>query len=348
MGTLLTISDYRGDIDNNSGFYPSTDDTPAIMLVLPAALSTFLETRLREPIANGVQSMRVDGNDQIDPQSTAAGYAILGPTPKHTPYTHLIQEMSLTVQPVAEGLGVVLNASVIAATTKSRTRSASTKIEAAFLINRETRTFRFHHRIEKQTSRPGLRRAYAGDEVQTSRETMIVTHPVVFNTGGTFALSPQGTHSAEITQAGTFIQPVALTGWGWGSVYSADTQIGRRELALPWLTRDLVRTALYQLGRRSKDKIIAHINRRDGDFGYYTQAITDDDNHRRAFNQRTVKTINTEFALDRFGLALTIDAHLSEIVQATHDGTPEQGTAYQKTLLLPWEVLILRDFEITL
>lgn len=357
QGALFAISDYRADADTNSGFYPITDHTPAVMLILPASVSTFVETRLREPIANGAQSITIEGNDQIDPQSAAAGYAIIG---GHTiieghagekPYTHLVQSMKVHVQPVAEGIGFALTATLTEQNPTSRKRAAPQQIEASFLVNRETRMFRFHHRIEKQNSRPGLRRAYAGDEVQTNRAAMNITHPLVYNTGGTFALSPHGTHSADITKAGTYIQPVALTGWGWGSVYRADTQTGRNELALPWLTRDLIRTALKHLGRRSGDKIVAHINRHDrgdGNFGYFTQAITGNENNQRAINQRFVESINTEFSLDHFGLTLTLDARLSDIAAETLEGKADQGSTYKKTFLLPWEVLILRDFDVSL
>ena len=69
---------------------------------------------------------------------------------------------------------------------------------------------------------------------------------------------------------------------------------------------------------------------------------------KNALNERTIEAIAIDLMLDDFGLTIAIDSILSEIIPTTRDPDypPEMGERYTKTLLIPWEVLICRHFDV--
>ncbi|MEL6379165.1 MAG: hypothetical protein AAFR69_08090 [Pseudomonadota bacterium] len=328
------------------GFYPGDTAPGSVYIHLPTALSVFLESRLRGPIASGPQTLTLSGNDQLTPDSPAAGglgnlspHGSMGHTDQKT-LTHTITQAEIALQPVDEGLGVRLTTTLVPrASGKGKKQKMPITGTALFLINHATRRLRYRHRMDKQIRQPGLRRAYAGDEVQTDRRTMNLTHPLVYNLGGIFALSPKGTHQLDFSPDGLRINPVSLSGWGWGSVYAVEENASADTLHLPWLSRAFICEALTMLGQYDGGKsghgrrLTATIDRQEKNLGTLTPT---GESVGSPGAPQTLTRVNIQLALDNLGLTIALQA------TTAHSAQPP----YKRTLLLPWEVLILRDFDI--
>ncbi|MEM1192865.1 MAG: hypothetical protein AAGH42_05680 [Pseudomonadota bacterium] len=332
---------FAGATRQPGGFYDGTAMAGSVFIRLPKALSTFLESRLREPITAGPQSLSLSGNDQLTPDCPAAGGAGTMRQSGRSryiddaPITHVITDAQMDLQPVAEGVGVRLTLRLASRpSSKSRKQKTPTTATALFLIDHGTRHLRFRGRIDRQPRQPGLRRAYAGDEVQTDRYAMNLTHPLVYNMGGIFALCPAGTHQLMFSAKGTRIKPVTLSGWGWGTVYAAEEIASLETLHLPWLSQRFICEALTMLGQRDgRERLVATINRNEKTLGTLTPSTPRGGNKSAP---QTLTRVNTQFMLDKLGLTIALHA-----APAGTDHSP-----YERTLLLPWEVLILRDFDL--
>ncbi len=348
------ISLREASLDTASGFY-SVSLTPEIGdldFCLPAAASVFLQNALQAPRSQHELRFSLAG----DPETLGAGRVQFFSSDRQArPFG--IRTLDMTVQPLAEGMGLAIHCDLVAATgsgkTGGRRRSRSPgptfQLRAKCLLSTETVSLRFDHQAARLDKRPGLRRPFPGDEVQTSLTGLNISHPLVMNMGGTFALSRQGVHAVEVDSTGAFIQPVTLSGWGWGSVYASDRLEGRQELHLPWLTRSLLTEIVHRLARKDNEAWRATVNRTEGELGHYTEDGTPPrlNSGDGLLNRRRVNQLRLDTCLDTYGLTLAIDAALSEVLPETrHDRhPPSQSGHYQRTLLMPWEVLILRGFD---
>jgi len=347
------LSIREASFDAASGFYSisRTPDPGDLDVRLPAAASVFLQNALQAPRSPHEVRLSL----AADPQTQGAGQVqVFGSSDQTRAFA--VRTLDLTVQPLAEGMGLAINCALAPATGRgkkggrrqSRSSGPSLQLRAKCLLSTETVSLRFDHQAARLDKRPGLRRPFPGDEVQTSLAGLNISHPLVMNMGGIFALSRQGVHAVEVRHAGAFIQPVTLSGWGWGSVYAADRLEGRQELYLPWLTRSLLTEIVHRLSRKDNGSWRATVNRSDGELGHYTEDGTPPrlQSGDGLLNRRQVNQIRLDTCLDPYGLTLTIDAALSDVLPETrHDRhPPSQSAHYQRTLLMPWEVLILRGF----
>ena len=365
----VILSDHHRHRNAASSFHPDIGhgEDADIIVTLPVSLSRFLQASVTPPFVRDEEKLSLSyASPGTDPRGPDGGIVY---NTGGRQMTLLFTALSVSVRRVAEGLGVVLTGTAMSGEGKTSTKDSAGKsrkkrekktepsergtyhLEAEFLIPSETLLFRYAGKTSQIIRRPGLRRPYAGDEVQTDLMTMNLGHPLVSNTGGTFALSREGVHSVRIDPDGTRIQPVTLSGWGWGSTYQNETPNGRFEIFLPWLTKSLVGEVMRSMKRIENNKWIASINRKDGDLGRYCDDCSDAylKDHATALNTRNITAANVTLSLDQYGLTLALIATLNDPDPGTvdPDSPSPQGNDYRKTLLVPWEVLILRDFGFT-
>ncbi len=356
---MICLHDNNAERDQQTGFYQGLPDRhdAQFTFFLPSALTTFLRGQMQK-IRPGLVDVSAFETDQSSVRRSGEMGSIYVQHPDGNDFIHLgLKKMVTTATHDASGIFIEILAELQPfgrGPWAGKIRDANFDAGADYRldiqchVNRETSEFRYGGGIRQDSKPSGLTRYYPGDEVQTDLGNLNVKHPLIHNTGGLFALSNEGVHAISLDGPAR-IQPVKLRGWGWGSVYEADTVWGRNELQLPFLTQGLIEQHVDALGKFERDTLVSVLSLEGGDIGCFVEDATHERlaaNH-PPLNQRKIDAISIAFSLDRFGLAMGIEAKLARIDEATRNGDQKsvQGPRYSRSLLLPWEVLICRDFQ---
>ena len=360
---MICLHESYQERDQSSGFYSGLPDTrdAHFTFFLPMALTRFIKGQFQN-LRPGLQDNIAFESTQSDKlRSTEMGslYIKLPDMTNTDDFVHLvIKRMAtssthsndgITIDILAEMQAIGLGGWASNVRDHDYDKNADYRLDISFNINRETLEFRYEDGVKQGASTSGMTRYYPGDEVQTDLANMNIKHPLIYNTGGIYALSSEGVHAFNFSGP-TRIQPVKLRGWGWGSVYDADTQWGRNDLVLPFLTKSFLEEHLDAMSTFEHDVLRTSINLNQGNMGYHVENETTDymSKNSDALNVRDIEALDITIEVDRFGLVMVLDGKLSRVQPNTRSESdkPAQGPRYSKSLMIPWEVLICKDFHL--
>ncbi len=360
---MICLHESYQEKDQNSGFYVGLPDTrdADFTFFLPLALTTFVQGQFKSLRPGLEDNLAFETSQDARLRSSQMGSLYLKQKEAHHNEAYLqltIKRMvvstahtpnGITMEIIAELQPAGLGPWAGTATDKDFDKDADYRLDMTCTFNKETLDFRYQGGIKNHNTNSGMTRYYPGDEVQTDLANLNLKHPLLYNTGGTYALSSEGVHAIDF-QGPTRIQQVKLRGWGWGSVYDSDTVWGRNDLVLPFLTKPFLEQYLDAMSAFEGETLKASISLRDGHLGYHVEDETEDyvSQHQHPLNIRDIEAIDIALDLDRFGLVMGIDAKLSRVRAKTRidPHKPKQGPRYTKSLMLPWEVLICREFHL--
>ncbi len=356
---MICLHENHQEKDQTSGFYTGLPDThdADFTFFFPFALTTFIHGQLGT-LRPGLQDNTAFESTQTTEKRSSEMGSLYARLPDSTEFVHLaITRMAISATHKTDGIDLEILGELKSCgkgpwvgkpTDQTFDHDQEYRLDISCTINRETSEFRYNGGISQEGTQSGLSRYYPGDEVQTDLGNLNLKHPLIYNTGGLYALSNEGVHAIDLAGP-TRIQPVKLRGWGWGSVYESDTVWGRNELNLPFLKKSFLEQHLDAMGVLEGDVLRSYLSLRDGNMGFYVEDASEKQlQTSSALNRREIESIDISFNVDRFGLAMGIDAKLSRVLETsrTDNTKPLQGPRYTKSLMLPWEVLICRDFEL--
>ncbi len=215
----------------------------------------------------------------------------------------------------------------------------------SFVVSSESLKFLFHNKLSELKNERIAGDYISGREVKGAIDNLNLKCPLIYNTGGLFAYSSGGLKYLRFSPSGFEVNSASL----WeeqrtGVYYGGRTFPSYSALHIVPLTRELIEAEIGSRRYNYKEKV-EFKKIFDGEIiGNYCESTS---LRQRGVNVRKIKQADVMVRLDEFGILIDLHCALSDIIEDTKSKgrDPRHGSIYENKILIPWEVLIFRNFS---